>query len=157
MKKFFLYWLVSVVGAVVLALEILGTRVLGPFYGVSIFLWSALISVTLAALSLGYMLGGKMADKHASIGRLSTLLLISGIWVLLIPWIRHPFLTLAEPLGLRTAVLVAAFILFFPPLMLLGMVNPFAIKLKATSLETIGKTAGNLNAISTLASVISAL
>ncbi|MBI5217130.1 MAG: fused MFS/spermidine synthase [Ignavibacteriae bacterium] len=157
MKNFFLYWLVSVVGAVVLALEILGTRVLGPFYGVSIFLWSALISVTLAALSLGYMLGGKMADKNASLSRLSLLLLISGVWILLIPWIRHPFLTLAEPLGLRTAVLVAAFILFFPPLMLLGMVNPFAIKLKATSLETIGKTAGNLNAISTLASVVSAL
>ncbi len=157
MKNFFLYWIVSVTGAVVLALEILGTRVLGPFYGVNIFLWSALISVTLAALSLGYMVGGRMADKHASLNRLSLLLTISGIWILSIPWIRYPFLTLAEPLGLRSAVLVAACILFFPPLMLLGMVNPFAIKLKATSLETIGKTAGNLNAISTLASVFSAL
>ena len=47
-----LYVIVAVAGAAVLAIEILGTRVLGPFYGVSLFLWSALISVTLLALSV---------------------------------------------------------------------------------------------------------
>jgi hypothetical protein len=58
-----LYAIVFIAGASILAIEILGTRILGPFYGVSLFLWSALITVTLAALSLGYAVGGQRADK----------------------------------------------------------------------------------------------
>ncbi len=58
-----LYVIVFISGAVVLAIEIVGTRVLGPFYGVSLFLWSALITVTLAALSVGYAVGGRWADR----------------------------------------------------------------------------------------------
>ncbi|TAK63421.1 MAG: hypothetical protein EPO24_04285 [Bacteroidetes bacterium] len=157
MKNFVLYIIVSVVGAVILALEILGTRVLGPFYGVSIFLWSALISVTLAALSIGYAVGGRLADNNASFSRISRFLTIAGVWILAIPWMKYPLLSMAEPAGLRFAVLLTATVLFFPPLMLLGMINPFAIKLKALSLDSIGTTAGNLNALSTLASVVSAL
>jgi spermidine synthase len=75
----------------------------------------------------------------------------------LIPWIKRPVLALTEPLGLRFAVLVAAFVLFAPPLTLLGMVSPYAIKLKTVSLEEVGRSAGNLYAISTVASVVSAL
>ena len=63
MQTFALYLAVFVSGASVLALEILGTRILGPFYGVSLFLWSALITVTLAALSVGYVVGGRLADR----------------------------------------------------------------------------------------------
>ncbi len=157
MKNFYLYVIVSVCGAAVLALEILGTRILGPFYGVSLFLWSSLITVTLAALSLGYMLGGRLADRHATISHLCVMMTSAGVWILLIPWIKHPFLTLTEPLGLRTAVVAASFTLFFPPLMLLGTISPYAIKLRTATLEEVGQAAGNLYAISTLAGVISAL
>jgi spermidine synthase len=157
MKHLYLYVCVSVSGASVLAIEILGTRIIGPFYGVSLFLWSALISVTLAALSVGYAFGGLWADRGAKIARLSILLMSAGIWLLLVTWIKRPVLDFAEPLGLRFAVLTAAFILFFPPLMLLGMVSPYAIKLKTASLGELGRSAGNLYAISTLASVVAAL
>ncbi|MBS4029604.1 MAG: fused MFS/spermidine synthase [Ignavibacteriales bacterium] len=157
MKKIFLLVLVSISGASVLALEILGTRILGPFYGVSIFLWSALISVALAALSTGYALGGRFADKGATLKKLSLLLVYAGIWIIFIPLLKYPILTISEPFGLRIAVLIASVILFFPPLTLLGMVSPYAIALHATSLDSVGKTAGNLYALSTFASVISAL
>ncbi len=157
MKNGYIYLVVTVSGASVLALEILGTRVLGPFYGVSLFLWSALISVTLAALSLGYALGGRWADAGPRMRRLSLLLLLAGLWVVLIPLLRRPVLSIAEPFGLRFAVLVAATILFFPPLTLLGMVSPYAIRLKASSIDVVGRTAGNLYAISTVASVAAAL
>ena len=63
MKNGYIYLAVTASGASVLAIEILGTRILGPFYGVSLFLWSALITVTLAALSLGYAIGGRWADN----------------------------------------------------------------------------------------------
>ena len=80
MKNFFLYVIVFVGGASVLAIEILGTRILGPFYGVSLFLWSALITVTLIALSIGYAVGGRWADKDAKMSRISYMLLGAGNW-----------------------------------------------------------------------------
>jgi spermidine synthase len=157
MKSWYIYLAVIVSGASVLGIEILGTRLIGPFYGVSLYLWSALIGVTLAALSVGYAVGGNWADRGPRIGRLSLLLGIAGVWIGAIPWLRHPILASAEPLGLRTAVLVTATILFFPPLTLLGMVSPYAIRLKVSSVDTVGRTAGNLYAVSTVASVAAAL
>jgi spermidine synthase len=157
MGNLYLYLVVFVGGAAVLALEILGTRILGPFYGVSLFLWSALIAVTLIALSVGYAVGGRWADKGATLPRLYYLLAGAGVWTLLIPWLRAPILFITEPFGLRFAVLVAAFVLFVPPLTLLGMVSPYAIRVRAGSLNVVGRTAGDLYAISTVGSVVAAL
>lgn len=157
MQAAYLYFLVFVSGGAVLALEILGTRVLGPFYGVSLFLWSALITVTLAALSVGYAVGGRWADRGPTIQRLAAVVGAAGLWTLLVPLLKRPVLVLAEPFGLRFAVLVAAFLLFAPPLTLLGMVSPYAIRLKASSLGIVGRSAGNLFAISTIGSVAAAL
>jgi len=156
-KYWYLYLVVFISGGSVLAVEILGTRILGPFYGVNLFLWSALISVTLIALSAGYVIGGRWADRGPKISRLCYLLIGAGLWLLLLPIVKQPLLNLAEPFGLRLAVLTSAFILFTPPLTLLGMVSPYAIKLRTSSLGEVGRTAGDLYAISTIGSVLSAL
>jgi spermidine synthase len=144
---------VAISGACVLAIEILGTRLLGPFYGVDLFLWSALISTTLAALSLGYVLGGRWADRGPRRERLAMPLAIAGAWMLLVPWLRQPLLAVTDAWGPRAAVLVAAFV----PLALLGMVGPYAIRLRAHRLGEVGRTAGDLFALSTVASVAAAL
>jgi spermidine synthase len=157
MKRPALFVVVSLSGASVLVLEILGTRVLGPFYGVSLFLWSALIAVTLAALAAGYALGGRWALRDPSAARLALVLACAGLWVLAIPWLRGPVVHAAAGFGLRTAVLTAAMLLFFPPLALLGMVSPYAIRLATRSVEEVGRVAGDLFAISTLASVAAAV
>jgi spermidine synthase len=152
-----LYAVVSASGASVLAVEILGTRILGPYYGVSLFLWSALITVTLAALSVGYAVGGRWADRGPRYSRLALVLAGAGVWLLVVPWIKGPALKLLEPAGLRFAVLIAATILFFPPLVLLGMVSPYAIRLRTESLDEVGRSAGDIYAVSTVASVAAAL
>jgi len=157
MRHLPLYTIVFVSGAVVLAIEILGTRVLGPFYGVNLFLWSALITVTLAALSLGYVVGGRRADRNPRYSVLGTTLAIAGLWLLASIWLKRPVLTAVEPLGLRGAVLVSSFLLFFVPLTLLGMTSPYAIRLRAESLGEVGRTSGDIYAISTVASVAAAL
>lgn len=157
MVGLFVYIAVIASGASVLAVEIVGTRVIAPFYGASLYLWSALISVTLAALSLGYAVGGRYADRGARLERFCSIIGIAGVWIALIPWLRIPVFAWAGSMGLRPAVLFVAFILFFPPLALLGMVSPYAIKLKAKSLDVVGRTAGNLYAVSTLASVAAAV
>jgi spermidine synthase len=157
MVNFYIYFAVIVSGASVLAIEMLGTRIIAPFYGVSLYLWSALISVTLAGLSVGYAIGGRWADRGPQIKRFALVIGLAGLWIVLIPWLKTPILALAEPLGLRAAVLAAATVLFFPPLALLGMVSPYAIRLKAASLDVVGTTAGNLYAVSTVASVVAAV
>ena len=157
MTRLYLPFAVVVSGASILAVEILGTRVIGPWYGVSLYLWSALIGVTLAALAVGYALGGRWADRDPRLDRFSLLPVAGGAWILLIPWLREPVLAVTEPLGIRLAVLAAATVLFFPPLLVLGMVSPYAIRLKTERLEVVGTTAGNLYALSTLASVAAAV
>lgn len=157
MVNFYIYFAVIVSGASVLAIEILGTRILAPFYGASLYLWSALIGVTLAALSAGYAVGGRWADRGPTLPRFCSVIGIAGLWFIVIPWLRTPVLALTEPIGLRAAVLITATILFFPPLALLGTVSPYAIRLKAASLKVVGTTAGNLYAVSTVASVVAAI
>ncbi len=157
MTRFLLYLLVAVAGAAVLAIELLGTRVLAPFYGSSLYLWAALITVTLLSLSLGYYLGGRWADRGATLPRLAALLAGAGLWLMLVPLFKQPVLLLLQPLGLRAAALLAALLLFAPSLTLLGMVTPCALKLKTRQLEQLGRTAGSLSALSTVASVLSAL
>ncbi len=157
MMNKFLFFIVFISGGAILAIEILGTRILGPYYGVSIFLWSALIGVTLIALSIGYMMGGNLADKNPTYFFLAILLICAGLWIVIIPNIKFLVLTILSPVGLRFAVLMAALILFMPPLLLLGMVTPYVVKLGAKSLTTIGKTVGNLYAVSTIGSVTAAL
>ncbi|MFO7653094.1 MAG: fused MFS/spermidine synthase [Candidatus Krumholzibacteriia bacterium] len=157
MLGFYLYLAVTVSGASILAIEILGTRIIGPFYGVSLYLWSALIGVTLAALAVGYALGGRWADREPRVDRLAGLMGLAGLWIVLVPWLRHPVLGVTQELGLRVAVLAAATVLFFPPLLLLGMISPYAIRLKTRSVAEVGRTAGNLFAVSTVASVVAAV
>jgi predicted membrane-bound spermidine synthase len=157
MRNFYLHVIVFISGAAVLAAEILGAWILGPFYGVSLFLWSALITVTLAALSLGHAAGGRWADKNATRSRLCTLVAGAGAWLLLIPWIKQPLLVLTEALGLRFALLVSAFLLFAPPLTLLGMIWPYAIRLRASALSEVGRSVGSLYAATMVGGIASFL
>jgi len=149
--------LIALAGASTLALEIAGTRILGPWYGVSLDLWSVLIATTLASLALGYALGGRAADRGAGARGLALVLGFAGVWTLAIPWMVAPLVKLATPLGLRSAMLALSILLFAPPLVLLAMVGPLAIRLSARTLDEVGRVSGDVFAISTLASVAAAL
>jgi hypothetical protein len=119
-----LYATVSITGAAVMMLELLGTRIIGPFYGVSLFVWSSLISVTLIALALGYYLGGITADKSCRV-RLSHLILLAAFAVAMIPPMAGAVLAATNSLGLRGGAFTSALALFTVPLTLLGMVSPY--------------------------------
>jgi spermidine synthase len=151
------YLLAFLSGACILALEILGARVIGPYYGMTIYLWSALITVTLSALAIGYFLGGRMADRDPALKRLSSPMALAGFWVLSTGWIKGPILGLTVNLGLRYSVLAAAVILFALPLVALGTVGPFLVRAQSNDLKRVGRTTGNLYAVSTLGGVAGAL
>lgn len=151
--------LVVVAGGVLMGMEIAGSRLLAPHFGNSVFVWGSLISVFLAALSAGYFAGGILADKHPTWGLLGGLCVITAALMFLVPVIGHPACRTLSDLGLddRSGPLAAATILFLPPSFLLGMVSPFAVRLAASSVETIGREAGTLYALSTLGSILGTL
>lgn len=144
-------------GAAVMVLEVVGSRVVGPLFGVSLFVWTALIGVTLVALAAGYAVGGQLADRRPSADTLQLVLLLAGAAILAIPPLRAPVLQACVPLGLRLGSLAAAAILFGPPLLLLGCVSPLVVKLAAHDLDRVGRTVGRLYAISTGGSFLGTL
>ncbi|MBT8438726.1 MAG: fused MFS/spermidine synthase [Gammaproteobacteria bacterium] len=156
-SKGFLVYLVATAilcGALVMVIEVLGSRVIGPFFGVSLFVWTSLIAVTLISLALGYGVGGIVADRYSSADYLYGFILIAGLLVLVIPWIAAPVIKLSLPLGLRLGALVSTLVLFGPTLFLMGFVSPYLIKIAAYELHSLGRMVGSFYALSTFGSVI---
>ena len=143
-------------GAALMGLEIVGSRVLAPVFGTSLYVWGALITTFLAALALGYAFGGRLADRRPDPGTLATLLAGSGVLLFVI--FASPEALLAVlgrvPVSERFRALVASTLLFGPPSVLMGMVTPFAVRLAAREITTVGSAAGRLSALSTVGSIL---
>lgn len=153
------YAIVTATGAVIMALEILSSRVLAPFFGNSVYVWGSIISVFLAALSIGYFWGGKLADRQPRLALLGRLLAIAAAFmVILLLFGTRLAGAVAQATGNSPAgTLVATTLLFGPPSVLLATVSPFAIRLAARDLAYLGNTAGKLFAVSTAGSLFGTL
>jgi spermidine synthase len=151
-----LYTVVFLSGAALMGLEIVGSRVMAPVFGTSIFVWGALITTFLASLALGYALGGKVADRRPSPAILGGILVGAGLLLWLLLARPAPLLALcaAAPVPERFRALLAALLLFAVPSVLMGTISPFATRLAAREVGTIGRTAGTLAAISTAGSIV---
>lgn len=158
-SKYILEFTVFICGAVVMIFELVGSRVIGPFLGTSLFVWTSLIGIILASLSLGYYLGGKLADKNATIFNLSKTILFAGIGIAITIGIKDILLLyLQKNIGeVRVASVIASIVLFMPASIFLGMVSPYAAKLKLHNLDNTGRTVGNLYALSTGGSIFGTL
>ena len=141
-------------GALVMVIEILGSRVIGPFFGASLFVWTSLITVTLIALAAGYAVGGIASDRWASPAALYSIILVAGVLVVFIPLLKAAVLKSALSWGLRGGALVSSFLLFGPSLLLLGCVSPYLVKIAAVEIRNIGRTVGVFYALSTVGSFL---
>lgn len=150
---------VFICGAVLLGVEMVGSRVLAPYFGSSIFVWGSLISTFLTGLAVGYYVGGFLADRNPSLAAMAALILMAGVLVVILPVIAPPVnrAIASVDFGPRLNPLLASICLFFLPSVFIGTVSPYAIKLAASSLATIGNTAGLIYAISTAGSIVGAL
>jgi spermidine synthase len=140
-------------GASVMIIEILGTRVISPVFGVSLFVWSALLAVTLGALATGYFFGGVLVDRRPSIRTLNAAVALSGAALALAPLARRSVLLATQTLGPRSGPLVRAFLLFGPALVALGAVGPVAARLMSADVLSTGRKVGVVFAVSTAGSV----
>ena len=144
-------------GVSTMAIEMTASRLLAPAFGTSFAVWTNIIGVMMVALCAGYTTGGRLADKKPQVGLLSSAILASGLWVAFVPLVSGPITRLAvETIGLEefTGSFLATTLLFAPPIFLLGMVNPFAIRLAATDVESVGRLSGQVYSVSTLGSLV---
>ena len=135
--------------------EIIGSRILAPFIGTSTYVWTSLIGVILASLSLGYWFGGRLADRRPDIRILAAVLFLSGTLVSITVLVKEIVLSFiaSAPIGVELQSLLAALLLFAPASVCLGMVTPYAVKLRMFVLADAGKTVGRLYALSTVGSI----
>jgi spermidine synthase len=148
------------VGATTLGAEIAAARLMAPFFGDSTIIWANTIAVVLVALSIGYWFGGRMADRRPELGGLCQLVLVAAALLGVVPIVAHPFLTLSVDafdtvsVGAFAGSLLGVLVLVAVPVLMLGAVSPWAIRLKLHAVEDSGETAGRMYAISTVGSLV---
>lgn len=155
-----IFLLAFVVGLATLGTEIAAARLLAPWFGASTIVWANTIATVLVALSVGYWLGGRLADRDPTIGGLSRVVLAGGALVAAVPYVAGPFLEISVDAldrveaGAAAGSLLAVLVLLAAPVLVLGCVAPWALRLTLTELDETGRTAGRLSAISTLGSLV---
>ncbi len=154
-----LRWLVLVGGFSSIGVELTASRLVAPYFGSSTFIWASLIGLTLTFLSLGYFLGGRIADRYPRPEILYGVSAIAAIIIAIIPIVSRPLLQGSleafreVDAGAFYGTLAGTLLLLAPPITLLGFISPFAIRLQISDVASAGATAGSLYALSTLGSI----
>jgi spermidine synthase len=150
---------VFAVGAASLGAEIAAARLLAPFFGASTVIWANTIATVLVALSAGYWLGGRLADRDPTMRGLCRIVLAAGLLLAVVPFVANPLLRLAVKAldtisaGAFIGSLLAVLALVAVPVLLLGTVAPYAVRLSVASVQESGRVSGRLYAISTVGSL----
>jgi predicted membrane-bound spermidine synthase len=154
-----IYVIAFITGGIVMSFEMLGSRYLNPYFGSGIYTWAALISTVLAALTIGYFLGGWLADRTPSAAVLGTTVLVASLYFLALPTFSDALLEflLADIDDVRAGSLVASLAILLFPVTLLGMYSPFAIRLMLHSAERSGTVSGTVYGVSTAGSIVGTL
>jgi spermidine synthase len=147
--RIYLYVTATITGAIVLVVEILGAKMLTPFFGSSHFVWTAQIAITLLALAAGYYLGGWAADRYRNPALVYAALTLAAACLALTVLMRS--------LDLAVGSIVASLGLFFVPLTLLAAVGPYFVRTLTASVDNVGRSVGRLTALGTLGSAAGVL
>lgn len=157
---FYLLLTVFISGMTTLAVELSASRLLDPYFGTSNVVWANLIGLILVYLTVGYFLGGRLADRYPQTEILYGITGTAALWVGLVPFVARPVLLLASrgfatySIGLLVGSFVGVMLLFAVPVTLLGFVSPFAIRLAMQDVRSAGNIAGQIYGISTLGSIL---
>ena len=151
-----IYMLAFCSGFSIMGIELLGGRILAPFFGSSVHIWGSIITVFMLSLAIGYLIGGKLSTRSASLKRFGFIFIIAGLLVLPIAlWskviMEAIFIFIEDS---RYGSLLASTALFFLPTIVLGMLSPYSVRLLVTDKNESGQIAGKLYFISTLGSAL---
>ena len=151
----YLYLLSFLEGGCVMACELIGAKMLAPYFGTSLYVWAAALGITLGGLMSGYFLGGLLSRRMAdNLKVLYWVLMAAAAFLFLMPFTGDSVMSAALGLGLQTGAMVSLFVFMFPPLVFMGMVSPLIINLLTEEVKGAGNSAGNVYAISTLGGIL---
>ncbi len=142
-----------------MSVELLGGRILAPYFGSSIYVWGSIITIFMMALSIGYLIGGRLSLHQPSLFRYGLFFIVAAIALTPVivfanAWMDAVFIRIEDP---RYGSLVASTVLFFIPTAILGMIAPYSVRLVVESTTTSGQVAGALYFVSTLGSALGTL
>ena len=146
-------------GFVIMSLELLGGRILAPYFGSGIYVWGSIITIFMLSLSIGYLFGGRLSVHNPSSSRFAAIFAVAAL--LLLPLTVYAqalmefiFLRVEDP---RYGSLLASIVLFGLPTVILGMISPYSVRLLVDNVAESGRVAGALYFVSTLGSAIGTL
>lgn len=146
--------LIFISGFIILSLEILGIRILGPYVGTTVPVWAALIGITLAGSAVGYYCGGLFADRTQNKWIFLSISIIASVFIILIPTLRNIISIIAPNISYGLGALAGSFLLFFVPVMCLSALITYIIRIFVKDISTISQVHGDLYALATTGSVI---
>lgn len=154
-----IYGLAFVGGFVIMSLELLGGRVLAPYFGSSIYVWGSIITVFMSSLALGYLWGGWLSLRTPTLSKFGSIFLVAAVLLYPLVFLSEPamvwiFAHVEDP---RYGSLLASALLFIAPTVILGMISPYSVRLLIATTEAAGQTAGRLYFVSTLGSALGTL
>ena len=155
--RLYLYVTAGITGAAIMIVEILGAKILAPWFGTSHFVWTAQIAVTLVALAVGYYAGGRLVGRSSRLGRLYGAIVIAAAYLALAVALRETVAYIFLELPLAAGSLLSSVFLFFVPLSLLAMTGPFLVRVLTSSVSEVGGNAGRLSSVSTVGSFLGTL
>ena len=146
-------------GFIIMSVELLGGRILAPYFGSSIYVWGSIISIFMVALSVGYLIGGRLSVLSPNLGRYGLFFLLAALGLLPIVFFANQamdavFAAIDDP---RYGSLLASTLLFFIPTAILGMIAPYSVRLMVNNTDHSGQVAGGLYFVSTLGSALGTL
>lgn len=146
-------------GFIIMSVELLGGRILAPYFGSSIYVWGSIISIFMVALSVGYLIGGRLSVNQPNLRRYGIFFVLAALGLLPIVFFANQamdavFMAIDDP---RYGSLLASTLLFFIPTAILGMIAPYSVRLMVNNTERSGQVAGGLYFVSTLGSALGTL
>ena len=153
LPRSYLLCLATLEGAAVMACELIGAKEVAPYFGSSLYVWAAVLGVTLAALMTGYYTGGWLSHRYTSRYLVSGILTAAGTLLAIMPFTGPWIMESTLGMSVRSGTTLSLMVFMFPPLVLMGMSSPIIIGLLNERVETSGKSAGSVYAISTLGGI----
>lgn len=150
-----LYYLTSIiVGGCLMAMEILVAKLIGPYFGASLYVWAATIGTTMLGLAGGYYFGGTLSEKPYLSTTIFKSTLILGIYILLTPILSKLIMNSLISLEVKTGIILSTLIFNFPLFILFGLFSPMIIQILTTSVEKSGNFSGIIYGLSTISGVV---
>jgi predicted membrane-bound spermidine synthase len=141
-------------GAAVMACELIGAKLIAPYYGNSLYVWTSVLGTTLGGLTAGYYLGGMISEKPFLRRNLRNILIASTALFAVMPRLSSLVMNASLSFSIQVGSLLSCIVFIFPLLLCFGMVSPLVIRIVSENVEGVGKKAGTVYAISTLGGIL---